>query len=427
MAFATLPLGVRKLMAEVFATLPFQICIDCWGIEQIYLGNTINGSFPQLTLQIHHPGVIRSLLLRQDSLILADAYLNGLVDFAGEIEDLIVLTEHLFYAQKQPPNAMRAWMESLTLPRLPSLLPKLSPWQQLKLRSRDRDRVAVRHHYDVGNEFYQLWLDPLLVYSCAHFEHPEMSLQQAQEAKLDLICRKLQLKPGDYLLDIGCGWGALLRWAITHYNVQGYGITLSEEQLAFNQKYIDREGLGDSLRVEMLDYRDLPKEPTFDKIVSVGMVEHVGIKNYPVYFQSALSALKPGGLFLNHGVTNNDRSKSSTIDEKFIDRYIFPDGQLADLSTTLSAIENAGWEIVDVETWRIHYAKTLRHWLANLDKVIDPAASLISERRLQLWRIYLLGCALSFERNKIGIYQTLLRRQADWEWNLPLTRTGWLC
>ena len=427
MTNSALPSSIRDWLNEILSALPLKLCIDCWGTDQIWSKDNINNHFLLLTLRVNHPGVIRALFISRDPLILVEAYLHGYLDFVGNIDELILLEQKLPHLDIKRSKVIKAWAEILNLPRLPLLFKEDSVWKKLKARTHERDKAAVQYHYDLGNDFYYLWLDPLLVYSCAHFEHPQTNLKQAQEEKLDLICRKLRLTPGESLLDIGCGWGALLRWAITHYGVNGYGITLSKEQLAYNQQRIAEEGLGQKLKVELLDYRDLPKKPTFDKIVSVGMVEHVGIKNYSVYFQSVLSTLKPGGLFLNHGVTASVQWNGSSLGERFIYRYIFPDGELARLSTTLTAMEDAGWEIVDVDAWRPHYVETLRHWTANFDTAIEQAIVLFGERRVQLWRLYLIGSMLAFARNQMGVSQVLLRRKADEEWNLPLTRTGWLC
>lgn len=424
MVRSPLPVGIREILSEIVSELPLQLCIDCWGKDQISTnGNT---QFSQLTLQIHHPGVLRTLLLSRDPLVLAEAYLRGFLDFRGEVENLMGL-DRLSLAQIPASSLLRAWFEALTLPRLPQSLRGKTTWQTLKVHDRDRDQVVTQHHYDVGNQFYRLWLDPRLVYSCARFEHPQMSLKEAQEAKLDLICRKLRLEPGETLLDIGCGWGALLRWAVAHYGVKGYGITLSREQLAFNRHRIEQEDWGDRLTVDLLDYRDLPQTPTFDKIVSVGMVEHVGVANYPVYFQRALSALKPGGLCLNHGITAAQQWDGSSLNERFVQRYVFPDCEMPRLFALLEVAEEEGWEVVDVEAWRPHYAKTLRCWAANLEAEMGDAIALVGDRKARLWQLYLIGCALAFEQNHTGVYQTLLRRRVDWEWNLPLTRKYWLC
>lgn len=425
MSYSNLPPSIRDSLRKLLFPLPLKLYIDCWGADLIGTNATLDDHLPQLTLQIHHPGVIRELFLSQDPLILVEAYLQGFLDFTGNINDLMQL-EKLSLAQLQRSQFVRAWIEAMTLPRLPITIKHRSVWQNLKVHIRERDLAVIQHHYDVGNEFYRLWLDPLLVYSCAHFEHEQMSLKEAQQAKLDLICRKLRLRPGEYLLDIGCGWGALLRWAVTYYGVKGYGITLSEEQLAFNQQMIAQEGLGEQLSVELLDYRDLPQQPIFDKIVSVGMVEHVGVKNYPVYFQNALSVLKPGGLFLNHGITASERWDGSSLNERFIQNYIFPDCEMPRLFKILTVAEEAAWEIVDVDAWRTHYAKTLRCWAANLNAAMEQAIALIGERKARVWQLYLIGCAIAFEQNHTGLYQVLLRRRADREWNLPLIRKDWL-
>ncbi|NEO26552.1 MAG: methyltransferase domain-containing protein [Kamptonema sp. SIO4C4] len=424
MKHLSLPTGIQQWLASVFRDSPLNVQIECAGHPLLSIEGTTQTP-SSLLLQIHHPGVLRTLLLNRDPLVLSEAYLQGYFDFQGRVEDMILLGRYLGSRVKQSQQALTAWLQALTLPRLPSKQ-QIGNWlQQWGNHTLERDRESIQQHYDVGNDFYKLWLDPLLVYSCAHFPTPDASLAAAQEHKLDLTCRKLKLQPNDTLLDIGCGWGALLRWAVKHYGVKGYGITLSQEQVNFNQECIEAEGLGDRLQVELRDYRNLPKRPTFDKIVSVGMIEHVGLENYPIYFQSALNALKPGGLFLNHGINSSEKWDQSSVGERFINRYIFPNGELARLSATLTAAEEAGWEIVDVDAWRIHYAKTLRHWANNLAQQAEQASQLIGERKLQIWQLYLLGSAMAFEDNQMGVNQTLLRKRADTQWNLPLTRE-WL-
>lgn len=425
MTYSTLPPGIRDILSEILSGVPLKICIECWGTDKISLNSDLDDHLPRITIKIHHPGVFRELILTQDPLVLAEAYLKGFADYIGDFDDLMLL-ENLSYSDIKHSQAIKAGVEAMALPALPVPFDENLPWHKLQFGTKERDKAVIQHHYDAGNDFYRLWLDPLLLYSCAYFEHEQMSLKEAQEAKLDRICRKLRLQPGEYLLDIGCGWGALLRWAVTRYGVKGYGITLSQEQLAFNQEIIDQEGLGEHLKVELLDYRDLPQKATFDKIVSIGMVEHVGVKNYPIYFENALSALKPGGLFLNHGMTAIGHSEGSSLNERFIARYIFPDGKLSTLSTNLAAAEEVGWEIVDVDGWRSHYGKTFRCWAANLEAAMEQAIALIGEPKARLWRLYLTGFAQAFEQNHLAIYQVLLRRRLDREWKLPLTRKNWL-
>ncbi|QZZ19919.1 class I SAM-dependent methyltransferase [Leptothermofonsia sichuanensis E412] len=424
-----LPSGIHAWLQELLSNLPLELHVNFWDQDFCIFGGTDQekaGS--QLFLQVHHPGVLRSLILSQDPLILVDAYLHELLDIEGDLEALIPLVQAYPHVEMQPLRSLKLWVEAHRLPPLPVDSTKLTSAEtRQEMHSPDQDKASIQHHYDLGNSFYRQWLDPLMVYSCAHFEHSEMSLETAQINKIDLICRKLQLSPGQTLLDIGCGWGALLRWAVKHYGVKGYGITLSQEQWLYNQHRINQEQLSDQLTVELRDYRDLPKEPTFDKIVSVGMVEHVGLINYPIYFQSVLQVLKPGGLFLNHGIASSEPCNGSSIGERFINRYIFPNGELAQLSTMLSVAEQTGWEIVDVDAWRPHYAITLNCWADNFRRVFDRMVSLIGERKARLWQLYLRGSALAFENDYERIYQTLLRRKSDKVWNLPLTRTGWLC
>jgi cyclopropane-fatty-acyl-phospholipid synthase len=423
-SYPSLPAGIKTFLDRTLANIPLTLHVNCWNRDYIHVENRQN-QLARLTLTINHPGVVRALLLTQDLMVLPEAYLQGLIEVDGSLDALLPLIQTNPHGSIQRKQFLRAWLEAWMLPRLPGLRSSGSFWTAWRRHTRDRDRQAIQSHYDLGNSFYRLWLDPHLVYSCAYFAQPQTSLQDAQEAKLDLICRKLQLSPGESMLDVGCGWGALLRWAVTRYGVTGYGITLSQEQFDYNQQQIAAAGLRDRLKVELLDYRDLPKTPTFDKIVSVGMIEHVGIRNYPVYFQALHAALKPGGLLLNHAINSAVIYNGSSWGERFIARYIFPDGELATLSQTLVAAEDNGWEIVDVDAWRPHYAETLRRWARNIDAASDQVIACIGKPRFNIWRLYLLGCAFAFQNNAQGIYQTLLRRKADADWNLPMTRQHW--
>lgn len=271
-----------------------------------------------------------------------------------------------------------------------------------------------------------MWLDRSMTYSCAYFEEPNMTLDKAQQAKLDLICRKLRLQPGERLLDIGCGWGGLLRWAASRYGVRTCGITLSNEQVRYNHDWIKRDGFQGRIQVELCDYREAFRLGRLDKIASVGMIEHVGLKNYPTYFQSLIKALEAGGLFLNHGITTSSEWNPAGMAERFIDRYIFPDGELATLPAILAAAQKEGWETIDVHCWRPHYAQTLRCWAERLERARQQATDIVGEGVVRLWHLYLIESALGFEQNKLSMYQTLLRRAQDKKWNLPMTRTGWL-
>ena len=286
--------------------------------------------------------------------------------------------------------------------------------------SLQRDAAQIQFHYDVSDAFYALWLDPRRVYSCAYFARPDMTLAQAQEAKLDLICRKLQLRPGERFLDIGSGWGGLLLWAAEHYGVDATGITLSRNQQSHVQQRITARGLQGRVRVELRDYRDLPADTQFDKIASVGMFEHFGRANLGAYFRTISRLLKPGGLVLNHGITSNavDGSELGSGMGEFIEKYIFPGGELLHVSQLLRETALAGLEMVDTENLRPHYARTLWAWSDALEARLDAARHTLekpqdparAERILRAYRLYLAGSAMSFERGWLALHQMLSAR-----------------
>jgi cyclopropane-fatty-acyl-phospholipid synthase len=289
-------------------------------------------------------------------------------------------------------------------------------------RSLGRDRTSVRHHYDVSNRFYGLVLGPSLVYSCAYFTSPEDTLEAAQEQKLDLICRKLRLAQGERLLDIGCGWGSLLMHAAAHYGVEAVGVTLSPSQAELASQRIADAGLARRARVRVADYREVADGP-YDKIASVGMYEHVGRAELPRYARSVRALLRPGGLFLNHGIT---RLYSETPGgETFITRYVFPDGELHPLSDLMGSLHGAGFEARDVETLREHYVLTLRRWLGNLDRNRDEVLGEVGSERERAWRLYMLGSASAFESGEIAVYQVLAAKDGA-PHGLPLGR-AWIC
>ncbi len=274
------------------------------------------------------------------------------------------------------------------------------------------NRSNVQHHYDVSNAFYRLWLDENLVYSCAYFRTESDSLDQAQVQKVDHVCRKLLLRPGEEFLDIGCGWGALILRAAQAYGVRATGITLSQNQFDYVSAKIAELGLGDRVRVRLCDYIDLPEDEHFDKIASIGMFEHVGVRNYPRYFGKIERILKPGGLVLNHGITHNGidvESLGSGIGD-FIEEYVFPGGQLAHVSRVIQGFAAAGLELIDAEALREHYARTLWHWVDRLEANADTARTEVGEEKFRIWRIYLAGSAHAFERGWLSIFQLLAGR-----------------
>ena len=288
--------------------------------------------------------------------------------------------------------------------------------------SRLSDRAAISFHYDVSNAFYKLWLCDEMVYSCAYFESPNDSLVQAQRNKLDHVCRKLRLKPGERFLDIGCGWGAMVCWAAQHYGVTAHGITLSQRQFDYATERVKQLGLQDLVTLELRDYRDLAGDDVYDKISSIGMFEHVGLANLPVYNATVLRLLRTGGLFLNHGITHDEEGWHPTLDAEFINRYVFPGGELDTISNILRGMEQAAFEIHDVENLRMHYAMTLREWVKRLEANHDAALNYVSEDAYRVWRFYMAACAMEFEAEGTGIYQVLASKRGSHSLPVPLTR-----
>lgn len=360
---------------------------------------------PKVRLTVKSPDAILSLAHPTLGRI-AKAYVEGKIDIEGDIRETIRIGEQ--------------WVSetSTTYKRRSALF---GWWRH----TRPADRKAIQHHYDVGNKFYELWLDRNRVYSCAYFKQPTDSLDLAQEQKLDHICRKLLLKPGERFLDIGCGWGALVIWAARHYGVNAVGITLSDEQHALATQRIKELGLEDSCEVRLMDYRDVPEHESFDKIASVGMFEHVGKRNLPVYFGKIYDLLKPGGVVLNHGITTNsleDGALGSDIG-KFVDEYVFPGGQLVHVSRVVREMASQGLESWDAESLRPHYAKTLWHWVRRLEANSERAIELVGEKRYRVWRIYMAGSAHAFDRGWITVFQILgAKPLADGSLQYPLTR-----
>ncbi|MGB8410609.1 MAG: cyclopropane-fatty-acyl-phospholipid synthase family protein, partial [Gallionella sp.] len=291
--------------------------------------------------------------------------------------------------------------------------------------SHRRDREAIEYHYDVSNDFYSMFLDRNMVYSCAYFRHEDDSLEAAQDQKLDHILNKLALKPGERLLDIGCGWGALILRAVKKYDAVATGITLSRNQFDFVQSRIRAEGLRGRCTVELCDYRDLPGAGVYDKIASVGMFEHVGLKNLPQYFGKICSLLADDGLVLNHGITTSD-VESGEIGAgagEFIAKYVFPEGELPHLSLALKEMSAAGLEVTDVESLRRHYAFTCHEWTNRLESNRDRAVAIAGERRFRIWAAYLAGSAHAFAHGWINIYQVLACKAVNIAAEpLPLTR-----
>ena len=337
---------------------------------------------------------------------LARAYVQNDIDFTGSARRATAIAEGMV-------GDIAHGRDSLT-----------TRWRLWRHQIRS-NRANIGHHYDVSNAFYRLWLDSRLVYSCAYFQAETQTLDDAQTAKLDHICRKLRLQPGERFLDIGCGWGALIFMAAQRYGVEATGITLSKNQFEYVKAEIAARGLVGRVRVELRDYLDIPEDELYDKIASVGMFEHVGIARFPRYFGKIRRILKPGGLVLNHGITHNPLgadSLGSGIGE-FVDEYVFPGGELAHVAKVIEGMAAQGLEVIDAEALREHYAKTLWHWCERLEAHADAARREVGEEKYRIWRIYLAGSAHAFERGWLSLWQLLAGKpHPDGRLPHPLTR-----
>ncbi len=362
--------------------------VEFWTGKRMSLGD-----FAKVKLVLRRPAALMALANPGLGKI-GRAYVDGDIDIDCDIHELVEFAESLCGPQqvdlKQRDSDDWKW------------------WWHTRLF----DRRAINYHYDVSNEFFALWLDRQRVYSCAYFRKPDDSLDLAQQQKIDHICRKLNLQRGERLLDIGCGWGALILRAAEQYGVYATGITVSEQQFCHVQEEIRARNLAGRCEVRLLDYRDVPEDPPFDKIASVGMFEHVGKKNLPGYFAKIYRLLKPGGLVMNHGLTSaglHSGGLSSDVAD-FIEDYVFPGGEIPHLSKEIELMAHENLECLDVECLRPHYVKTLWHWVERLDARRDEARALVGEKKYRIWRIYMAGYALAFQRGWVSVNQVLAGR-----------------
>ena len=391
------------------------------------------------TFVIARPGALRAMLLPPSELSIVEAYLSGDVDIEGDLSAAVTMSDAINRSVRSPRALAALARDLIALPRHDSNAATARRARSKRtVRGRGhrhepaRDRAAIHYHYDVGNDFYQLFLDERMVYSCAYFAEPSYTLDEAQRAKLDLVCRKLRLEPGERLLDVGCGWGALIMHAAREYGVTAVGITLSEQQRALASQRIAEAGLGDRCRVEIRDYRDLAPLGAFDKASSIGMVEHVGVDHLPAYFASVAAALAPGGLFLNHGIVSIEAALPLTWRQRlerklwrrdaFIDQYVFPDGKLGPFHAVVRAAEAAGFETRDVESLREHYALTLEQWVARLRRNQEAVTALVGDTTYRVWRLYMTASSRAFAAAQLNVVQTLLSKPDAGRASLPMTR-----
>ncbi|WP_420168702.1 class I SAM-dependent methyltransferase [Streptomyces violaceoruber] len=403
-------------LAEESLSQPMPVRIRAWDGSE-------SGPPGAPVLVIRRRRALRRLLWKPGELGLARAWVAGDIAIEGDLYEALGRLAGLLW-DRDPENSVHPVLDPRARAFARGLLRIAGPWpppappaEEVRRRSgplhtRRRDRQAVSHHYDVGNDFYALVLGPSLVYSCAYWQDGG-TLEEAQRDKLDLVCRKLALREGDRLLDVGCGWGSMAIHAARHHGARVTGITLSREQAALARKRVADEGLTDRVEIRVQDYRDVDDGP-YDAISSIGMAEHVGSVRYREYADDLYALLKPGGRLLNHQIARRpEKDEDAYRIDAFIDAYVFPDGELAPLGRTLTLLEEAGFEARDVESLREHYALTLRRWVANLEQHWDRAVRATSPGRARVWRLYMAASALSFEHNQIGVNQILAVRPTD--------------
>jgi cyclopropane-fatty-acyl-phospholipid synthase len=370
-------------------------------------------------IRLTRPRAASYLATAPSSLGLARAYLQDDLEFEGvhpgNPYPLIRLIDDLRVQTPSPLQALR-WLRGLGLRTL--VPPAVPPYEVRSMRSfgakhvKRRDADAIKHHYDVSNRFYELVLGPSMAYTCACYPSDDATLEEAQDHKHDLVARKLGLQPGMRLLDVGCGWGGMVRHAARHYGVSVLGVTLSAEQARWARERNAAEGLDHLVEVRHLDYRDVT-ETGFDAVSSIGLIEHIGVDNYPSYFRFLRSRLRPGGTLLNHGITRPDNLHPGIRRRGFIGKYVFPDGELTGSGDIVSAMEDAGLEVQHQENLRVHYARTLARWCENLEEHWDECVAEADLATAKIWGLYMAGSRLGFERNAIQLHQVLATRTGD--------------
>ncbi len=385
--------------ADIRSQLALPLRVVLWNGKQL----DFSSEPPRVTIRVPRPSALRYLLSPSlDNL--GSAYVEGAIEVSGRAADMIAIVTALAKTSLKEKHG--------TVARL----------LRGVAHTREKDAEAIRYHYDVSNEFYAAWLDPALVYSCAYFENGDEDLATAQQKKIDHILTKIDLRPGQALLDIGCGWGALVIRAAQRYGARCVGVTLSENQAALARERVERAGLQHLVEIRLQDYRDVGGQ--FDRITSVGMFEHVGIAHLAEYFRRIDTLLAPGGLVMNHGLTSTDveHRGSPYGGGEFIGRYVFPHGELAHLSAVVRSMQEGGLEVRDVENLRRHYARTCTIWTDNFEANAERIARLTDPKRFRIWHVYLAGCVYAFNHDWISLYQVVCGKAGQEPSSIPWSR-----
>lgn len=391
----------KKLNAwveQIRKTVAPPLRLQLWNGQQFDFGPAA----PQVTVRVPEASALTYLLTPSLS-NLGTAYVEGKIEVEGKINEVIAVGNALAAHMLKPEG-------------------RFARLTRRAIHSKEKDAAAIRYHYDVSNEFYGLWLDPNMVYSCAYFENGDETLEQAQLKKIDHILTKIQLRPGQTLLDIGCGWGALVLRAAQKYGARCVGITLSDNQYQLARERVERAGLGDRVEIRLQDYRDL--DGRFDRITSVGMFEHVGLRNLPIYFSRIRDLLADDGMAMNHGITTTDpgNGESPFGGGEFIEKYVFPHGELPHIGLVLKTMQESGLEGFDIENLRRHYAHTCGTWADNFERQSEAIRQTVDDRRFRIWRIYLGGCAYAFEQDWVALHQVVCTKAGRPASTLPWSR-----
>ena len=359
-------------------------------------------SQPKVVIQVRKASAI-PLLLSPSLDSLGEAYVEGQIDVTGSVDDVLDIAHRLAEAGSKTEGRLSRMVRRFT-------------------HTKNTDREDIQYHYDVSNAFYQVWLDPAMVYSCAYFENGDETLSEAQTKKIDHILTKVQLQPGQRLLDIGCGWGALVMRAASQFGARCLGVTLSQRQFELATERVRQAGLQDRVEIRLQDYRDVQGQ--FDRITSVGMFEHVGIQHLPGYFSRINELLTDEGWVLNHGITSTDANDGETSHGggRFIDRYVFPHGELPHIGTVLRTMQEGGLEALDIESLRRHYARTTGLWSQAFEANGEKLKAMVDEKRWRIWRVYLAGSQWAFEHDEVSLYQVLCRKAGRPARGLPWSR-----